>query len=377
MRKRPLLIRLTQGHSADLLGRQILQRTHVRQPLPGDRSTDQELILAAVEALKARADKFFLFLDNAEDALDAASNELAPYLEGFLLSTVKASVDTHIIIATTRNPHYAPNLSASAGVLRLDGLDDVYIKESIDLWLEGEGSDVHPAIVGDLEMASLAKLAGGHPLAAKLIASYLKVNKTPGQLLESRQKRRFELKLAEYIIRSAHRDLQELHKLMLHILAAIREPLSLEDMLSVHELRKYDLQEIHQARWELTDWFLIQQDGELMYLHKFLGTYFREELNSVEGRLDRIAAEFGHYAHERAIESSGELSRKTDEGLSFEDASMVQLSNSVLRYAVPAGKLLRYVGEDALADKLPMQIKGTLREMVFSFYQEKKTTAGL
>ena len=53
-------------------------------------------------------------------------------------------------------------------------------------------------------------------------------------------------------------------------------------------------------------------------------------------------------------------------------AEAVRTSSDVLRYAVPAGRLLRSIGKDSLADQLPIQIKGTLRDMVFFFYQEKR-----
>jgi tetratricopeptide (TPR) repeat protein len=59
------------------------------------------------------------------------------------------------------------------------------------------------------------------------------------------------------------------------------------------------------------------------------------------------------------------------------DEVKVNLSSEVFRYAIPAARLLRSTGRASLAEKLPIQVKGTLREMVFHFYQDAKdyTTA--
>ncbi len=50
----------------------------------------------------------------------------------------------------------------------------------------------------------------------------------------------------------------------------------------------------------------------------------------------------------------------------------MQKSNEIFRYAIPAAKLLLSTGNESLAKHLPIQVDGTLREMVFYFYQDKK-----
>src|SRR5882762_7066315 len=50
----------------------------------------------------------------------------------------------------------------------------------------------------------------------------------------------------------------------------------------------------------------------------------------------------------------------------------ITLSSEVFRYAVPSGRLLRAIGRDELAARLPIEIKGTLRELVFHFYQTRR-----
>jgi len=369
LHKRTLIVKLTPGHSVDLLARQILRKAHVPQPISTDRTTDQQLISAAIEALKERADRFFLFVDDAEEGLDA-SNQLLPYLEDFLERFIKADIDTHVILATTRNPDYSASISNSADLLRLEGLADAYVRENIDLWLEG--TEKHSQLMNMPEMADLVALVAGHPLAAKMMASYLKV-KTPQQLLLSKERKRFQLKFAQYILRSADLTiLTDLHRLMLQVLATVREPMLLEDMLAVRELNNYSLEDIHKARWELSDWFLVEQDGEMMSLHSFLGAYYRDQLSLEETRRDGIASDFGHYAYHRTMGFNEELSQILKEDITRDDDIVVRISSDIFRYAIPAGRLLRSVGEDELADKLPIQIKGTLREMVFYFYQDRR-----
>ena len=370
LNKHPIADKLTSGHSADLLARQVLARTHVRQPLADEKLNDQEWIRRAVDALKARQDKFFLFLDNGQEALNAGTNELLPYVEDFLKACLEQSVQTHVVIATTRNPDYSPEIAKSADVIRLDGMGDPYITECIDLWLQR--TEIHDRLIKSPKMTALVELAGGHPLAAKLIASRLKAGRSSDSLLESKQKRRFRLKLAEYIIRSTSRELQDLHRLVLHILALVGEPLRVEDLMAVNELRKHGLERVQQACGDLDDWFLIQHEGELMYLHSFVGTYFRNELSKSQPLTERIAKDFGHYAFEKSAELYQELSQRLAQEANKDSDTIIKLSGHIFRYAIPAGRMLRYAGENELADKLPIQVKGLLREMVFFLYQQKR-----
>jgi Flp pilus assembly protein TadD len=369
LRKNPIIIKLTRGHSLDLLARQILNRTHVLQPIQGSLASDQQLTLSAINAIKQREERFFLFLDNAEEGLDG-SNQLLPYLELFLEKYIDADIKTHIILATTRNPDITVSISKSADIKHLEGLADEYIKESIDLWLEG--TEYHSRVINTPEFDDLVTLIGGHPLAAKMLASFLKV-KSPKQLLTAKERRRFELRFAQYILRSAdHGILNDLDRLILQILATVKEPMLLEDMLAVKELSCHPLEEIHESRWRLSDLFLIQQDGEMMFLHNFLAAYFQDQLRQTEGRRDNIASQIGYYAYNRAMKFNLEMEKLLQQEHEPEDETIRQLSNDIFRYAIPANRLLRSVGRVDLADNLPIQAKGTLREMVFYFYQEAR-----
>jgi tetratricopeptide (TPR) repeat protein len=367
LHKHPITIRLTRGHSLDLLARQILQGTHVRQPMDINKITDQQLKLTALDAIKQRSDKFFIFIDNAEEGLDA-SNQLLSYYDDFLGDFIKENINTHIVLATTRRPDYSPKIATASDILPLDKLDSIYIQESIDLWLHGAIKDTR--LISDSDLADLVELAGGYPLAAKMIATYLKV-KSPGQILMPKQVRRFQLQLAEYILRSVDQAiLTDLHRLILQALSAVREPMLVEDLLSIQEFKKYRIEEIQQARWELTDWFLIQQTGEMMSLHNFLDAYYHDILRKQESLYLSIASGFGLYAYNKTMALNDKLTEIYYEKEDNERAE--KLSNEIFRYAIPAERLLRSIGKNEEADKLPLQFKGTLRDMVFYFYQDKR-----
>jgi tetratricopeptide (TPR) repeat protein len=251
------------------------------------------------------------------------------------------------------------------------GLARQYIREEIELLLLGEPERLE-GIMNSAEMAELISLVGGHPLAAKLLASFLKV-KTPNQLRAEAEWHHFELKLARYVLQTTDDLLlSEADKLLLQVLAAVREPMLVEDLLACQELASVGVEEVHQARSKLVDLFLIEQTGELMALHPFLYTYFEDQLKEMPERRDGIAADIGLYALNKALTLNGKLSSIYTDRSRRDSPESVRASNDVLRYAVPAGRLLRSVGKDSLAEELPIQIKGTLRDMVFFFYQEKR-----
>ncbi|MGE4096402.1 MAG: TIR domain-containing protein, partial [Candidatus Binatia bacterium] len=303
LHKRPRIIRLTRGHSIDLLARHILEKCHVSQPI-SVALNDDELLDLAVDALEKRASKFFLLLDNAEDATDA-NNILLPYLEALLFRFITRAVKTHVIVATTRQPDLPPGIATAADLLRLEEIDDVYIRETLDLCLEG--TPHYTELLKSSEISQLVKLAAGFPLAAKMIASQLKVDKTPAQLLTTGYKKRFELKFAAHLLRTADKDLADLDRLILHTLSVVREPMSIEDLAAVQEIGGRPLEDIHDAIWKLSDLFLVQHTGELLSLHKFLETYFLEQVTQHGDRRRKIAEDFGHFAYKRALGINGLL----------------------------------------------------------------------
>jgi tetratricopeptide (TPR) repeat protein len=145
----------------------------------------------------------------------------------------------------------------------------------------------------------------------------------------------------------------------------------LEDALASKQLALCGLEAVHKARSHLADLFLIEQSGELMTMHPFLYTYFEDQLHELPQLRDSIAEDIGTYAYHKAVDLNRELDTFYRHSKELDSSEAVRKSSNVLRYAVPAGKLLRSIGNDKLAEELPLQIKGTLRDMVFFFYQEK------
>jgi TIR domain/AAA domain/Tetratricopeptide repeat len=364
LKKRPLVIKLTRGHSTDYLARQIAEKAKVPQ-LIGSGITDQMLIQTAIEALKKRAASYFLFIDNAENALDS-SNSLLLYLDSFIERFINADINTHIVISTTRVAHYSAHISLSASVLRLKQLDDDYIEQSIECWLKSNGQqEQFDRLVNTTQMSELVNLIGGYPLAAKLAAEVLSISMySVEQLLEtSRQRSKFQLKFAEAILRSI--ELTSLQELILQVLTTVNEPMSLEDIASISEVGKYPLEDVTDAKLDLLNLFLIEQEGEMLSVHNFIKAYYRDQLRRDQDIQNLISREYAQYAYNKSTSLSQELENTS------EVFNEIQVSSDAFRYAVSAGKLLRQIGEDDLAKQLAIQIKGTIREMVYHFYQDK------
>lgn len=356
-------IDLTHGHSRDLLAREIIGAMHVTPQPISESLSDDILEASAIDALRKRGHRFALFLDSAQNGLDE-SNRLLPYLNDFLLDFQQAEIDTWLILATTRNPDYPTELTKTTDIYPLGPLEGEFIREIIYQWLEGyerQGLFSH----WSSEAEQLVRLVGGHPLAAKRLAQYLKVQ-SPKQLLDRSES--FRIGFAEYILREMQSALTPEHCSVLQILAVIREPASLSDMLSVKALtNRLSLEAIQQALFELSNLLLLEQKGELIYLHGFLATYYARQIRSDQQLWQDVASDFGLYAFDKAAELHGRLN--TAQEMANEEG-VVQLSNEVFRYSLSADRLLRLVGKDELADQLPIRTKGVLRGLVYHFYQE-------
>jgi tetratricopeptide (TPR) repeat protein len=364
LRKRPLIIKLTHGYSIDFLARQVIEKARAQQPL-GKRVTNQELVQLALEALKKRADGYFLFIDDAESGLDT-SNNLLPYLEYFLERFINAEINTNIVVATTRVTHYSAHIANSSSLLHLKGLSDEYIEQSIEMWLKSNGQNKeYEQLRNTVIMAELVELVGGYPLAAKLAADSLSVHPVKQLLETSKQRTRFQLKFAAHILRST--ELNPLQTLILQVLTTVDEPIILEDMLSISEFKNYTIEDIQDAKGYLLNLFLIEQEGDMLSLHNFIKAYYRDDLRRNERMQDLISREYGYYAFHKVNKLSQYLEKDN-----IHDSNDIIVSNNIFRYAVSAGRLLRRIGEDQLANSLCIQIEGTLKEMVYYFYQDKK-----
>src|SRR2546423_8899588 len=101
--------------------------------------------------------------------------------------------------------------------------------------------------------------------------------------------------------------------------------------------------------------------------------YYRDQLTVLEQRRDNIAHDVGMYDYNKALKLNDEFKALQVEGeADSDDKRIAKLSNDIFRYAIPANRLLLTIGEEKLAEELPIYIKGALREMVFFFYQEKR-----
>lgn len=368
LHKRALVVRLSRGHSLDLLARQVLQTTHSQQPAE-DGASDVALLTAALEGLGRLSDKFYLVLDNAEEALDIDGKPLT-FLSEFLLSALR--LNTHVVLTSTRVPQFPLGADWSTEILRLDGLADLYVKESIDQWLEG--SPEHDGVIKHDLLNDLVRMASGHPLAAKLIASHLKARHAPEELLTKRGQRRFELRLADYLLKSMRADLTDTAQHVLRILAVVAEPMTNRDLYAAASSLGLTEEAIDDAIWQLSERLILERAGDLISLHRFIMTFVSDELlgdNVLELR-ESIARSYANYAFERATQTHYLLQGHLAENAGRLDADGERMSNIVFRYAVPASKLLRTLGEVERAQRLPMQVKGTLRELVFYFYQIAK-----
>ncbi len=363
--KKALVVPLTIGHSMDRLARDIIKVTHVRQPVDDHVFTDDELLQRALDALGERQRRQFLFLDDIELGLDG-SNSLLPYLRTFLESFVSRRIQTYVVLATSRNPDFPLEIAHTAEVYRLGTLRDEFIEAIVYQWLgESEQTDQLRRRVDERE--ALIKAIGGHPLAAKRMASFLKI-KSVNQLLDANRLERFQRNFAEHILRAIQAALGSVHRLILQILAAIAEPILQSDLLVINRLTsQFTQQEISQAVWELTDWYLIEQKGEFLFLHRFLQTYYIATLKQETALRAQIAEDFGLFAYGRAKKLEEELESMQN---TSEAPELIKLSNEVFRYSLPADHLLRSIGKDDLASRLPIRTQGTLRRMVYYFYQE-------
>lgn len=373
--KDPRIIKLTNGHSEDLLARQIIKEMHVfHQPIGNGEPTDAKLIAQAISAMRERERNFFLVLDNAQMGMDG-SNRLLPYLQKFLNIFIESNVDTKVILATTRSPH-VNSLPDFTGIYRLRTIENEFIEDIVSQWLEN--TEHQEEWINRLDdRKHLVHTIAGHPLAARRMALYIQL-KSINHLLEETNKEGFQVNLADYILRTTQQTLDNLQSLLMRILAIIREPVSTSDLIQIPTLNnEYGISDIHTALGKLYELSLIEQDGELMYLHDFLNAYYSRQLRTDERLRRQVAREYGMYAYKQTLDYFTKLEYEQEKTKYNDTNKIINLSNTVFRYATVADRLLRLIKKEDLADRLPIRTKGTLRGLVYFFYQDVKdyTTA--
>ncbi len=145
----------------------------------------------------------------------------------------------------------------------------------------------------------------------------------------------------------------------------------------IHEAgpgQAFSPEDLDDAIWRLCERFVVEKTGDLLSLHRFVLAFVSTEVarESSDATRQSIAESFGRYAFARATEAHQLLSAHVTPNGNPLDAETERLSNAVFRYAIPASRLLISIGDLERAKQLPLQVKGTLREMVFYFYQEAK-----
>lgn len=372
--KQPIRVKLMSGmgNSIDYIARQILKETFSEQPMHA--TTEKELVALASDAMKKRSRRFFLFVDNLEFSLNA-SNELDEQFINFLTTLLENDYKSHIVLATTRTPHYPIDFAPQCDLLRLDELEDLYIQQCMDEWL----SD-HPRrkeLMNSSSMPYLIKAAGGLPLAAQLLVSSLKAGISPERVVASDEPRRIKLRLAAKILGTMQNVLTDLEEIILQILAFYNEAVSVDDLMEINLINKHGREKVDNAIFNLNKYLLIKEndDGQLT-LHTFLTSYYREKLSREDSdgiKQKTIANEIAIYTlnktntlYKQLISLSNDPTAIDHEGLKF------KVSSEVLRYAVPANKFLRISNRHEDADRLPIKIKGVVRDLVLFFYRDAK-----
>lgn len=378
LRKRATEVRLTTMPTIDYVAREILRVSHAFQPVNSrdEDGNEHDLIASSLDTLDQKSGKRFLFLDDAENALDAL-NQLLPEIDAFIAAFLRRNIRTHIILATTRVPHFSAEIAGEVGVFRLDGLDEIHIEQCFYKILSGHRN--REELMNDAAMRRLIERTKGYPLAAGMLASALQGNSRPDQIIRTSEIRRYERRWAEYILQSVvQENLSDLEELLVQVLALADDALSMEDLLAIKDVAQYSPESIDESILNLSKYLLIETERlengvELYRLHGFVASYYREELGNREliSLRTRIIDDIAIHAYRNALQRSQELKPYVDEDLQeSRDASL--LSGEMFRYAVIADSFLRMAGEDGLAEELPVQIKGTMRRLVYVFYQDMK-----
>ncbi|MBI5652989.1 MAG: TIR domain-containing protein [Chloroflexi bacterium] len=371
--KRPLTISLTQGkgNSIDYVARQILKESYVTQPMDRNIQGETDLIMLAADAITKRERHFFLFIDNLEYAL-GASNEISPSLVDFLKELLSRDVKTHIVFATTRSVQYPIEIATQCDILRLDELEDQYIEQCIDEWLADYPR--HDDFMQSNQLANLIKLADGHPFAAQMIVGSLKAGITPKAWLQSSEPKFLRLRLAAKILGSlGYEKLTDLQMLILQILGLVNEPLSIDDMCKLNFLKQYKTEEVNDAIIALNSYLLIKVDESgFVTLHSFLSSYYREQLSQPKfsDRREMLVSDIAYFSYEQTLRLHDQLTSTLHTNDISDNFALARLTGEIFTYAITASKFLRISGREDLADKLPIDIKDTIRELVLYFYQE-------
>jgi len=360
---RPFIkINIRASHNTELLARQIISGCQQLQPDPS--ADDESLCLVALSNFKKEQQESgtFLFIDDAEYSLDD-DNRFRPYMEKFLLKYADYDFEFPVLIVSNKKPYVSIDIEEKSHHLMVEGLPDDFIASCIIYWYSN--SKKGDAILTKDQIQPIVGYLGGHPLAARLIASYLIVE-SPSALTRKQFVSNFKLRVAEYILRDILPYLSSIEIQILQAIAIVETGLTTEDLTAVQAIRKFSLSEIQETVSKLSHQLLVSQEADYLRLHPYIAEYFIKK-SQMEGAYREIAKELAVKMYKKAMTAYSQLQTITNKEENIE--KYVQLNQQLLRYASPAHRLLLISGNKEHADNIPYKFAGDIREMVFITYQ--------
>jgi tetratricopeptide (TPR) repeat protein len=368
-----LKIELTAGHDIYLLCRQIISRTGNEQPASD--ATNISLLNTTMNALESFFKKTngFIFFDDAEKAMDDAG-EFRPYLVDFIDYYLKCeSFKNSLVITTLHQPDIKIDQANKTQIALIKPLPDHFIDQCIKRWYFAIKKEEMP---DSSDFNKMVKIVGGHPLAARLLSSFLAFN--PPEILNRKGfVTSFRHNTSEYIMRSYLEYLSNLEITLLQIISVVGSGINVHDITSLSiikpNIRKDcdPLEAVKNSLSRLSQRLLIIQEGEKLILHPIINQFFLD-IAKKSNNFEVIAAEVGNLFFIKTNIIIEKLEKFKDNPNRFCNKSYKSLNYQLLNYLAPAHRLLLISGQSDKANRLPYSIKGHIREMVFIYYQQFK-----
>lgn len=358
-------IDLRSGHDLGLLSRQILEAAGSPQP-PKECDHSELANLAISQAKNAVANQATIFLNHAENVMDDEGN-FRPFLQSFLSMCAKANFAFPVLVAAHHRTELKPSDSLYSTPVKIDRLADDFMVLAIQKWHQYMRPDNEPP-----SHASLQDIVGqlsGYPLAAKLIAGYL-IYESPHSLKRPSFISRFKLQVAEYIVGSLVEKLSQAERAILQALAVIGAEVDSSTLWQVQQIRDAcaSADNLQDSLGRLAGMMLVEQTADALRLHPFIASYFVDQAHQKKQYM-ALAKSLSSvtWAESKRLLQAIEAIPSTSRNPA--NREYVTLGSRLLRIAVPAHRLLLLTGERARASKIPFQLTGHVREMVFEMYQ--------
>lgn len=357
-------IPLRPAHDLELLARQVISAAG--QPQPEADATDDKLLETMIWAVghTQQQTNAFLFLDDAENAMDE-DGRLRPYLSNFVNRYVKSDLASPLIVVARRRPEVSVEAARDSQIVLVEWLPDEFILPCIQHWYASSTGKVLSLDADQTQ--SIVKHMGGHPLAARLIASYLIVE-SPASLLRKHFISDFKMRMAEYILSEILPHTSPLEQVILQAIAVAETGITVEDLMAIHTVRAHGVPNVQEAISGLAHKLLLSQEADFIKLHPFISNYF-ERRAQLEGNFKTIAADLANHAFRKAMSAMSSLDAMPEETRESANQQFVSLNQQLIRYAVSAHRLLLIAGDKDRAKQIPFRLWGHIRELVLVAYQ--------